>query len=201
MPTDTTMQVPPGLPTPAAIQPHLVQDPLSIGMLQSLQPTEENNRNDANEQATTTPTAPTHSSTTSLNLQQLYAEFIEDEIGRSSELIAAARTDGKTAEVPTWQDLAAASDTTAIRALLTALAFTTDSDTDSWTRLSLSRLEGPKPNHNLLQCRRHIALKIMESCTASLTEGAEQELEELKSTIRKACDDSCSELESVMKER
>jgi len=99
MPTDTTMQVPPGLPTPGTVHPHVVQDTLATGLLQSLQPTEHGE--ESQRPALQVPS--TLNSATPHDPQLLYAEFIEDEIERSGELISAARTDGRTTTIPTWE--------------------------------------------------------------------------------------------------
>jgi len=79
------------------------------------------------------------------SLQNVYAEFVEEEIQRSGELIMANRMDGSPTSIPTWQELTTATDMGPINALLTALAYGTDDD-DPWAILGLSRLEGPKPD-------------------------------------------------------
>ena len=197
MSTDTTMQVPPGLPTPGTVHPHVVQDTLATGLLQSLQPTEHGE--ESQRPALQVPS--TLNSATPHDPQLLYAEFIEDEIERSGELISAARTDGRTTTIPTWEELITTPDTTALRSLLSALAFTTDNSHDPWTILGLSRLEGPKPTIKMLQSRRDVAHKQMQEGAAAFTVSAKQELDGLKTTIAKACEDCCAELESVIRER
>ena len=198
---------PPGLPTASAstavhpqvvqdpLQPQTVQDPLHTGLPQSLQTAstaDVNNNHSPNH-------SPTTSTTTTRNYdpRQMYTEFVEDEFTRSGELITAAyATQGRTSvSIPTWDTLATATDTTAIRSLLAALAFDTES-TDPWNTLGLSRLEGPKPNVLMLQSRRDVAWKLIDSCTPSLHEPGRQEMTNIIVSLNKACDYCCANLET-----
>ena len=132
--------------------------------------------------------------------ERLYNEYIEDEVDRSGDLILAARQDGRGCDIPTWQRLSNATDSSAIRALLQALAYNFQAN-DSWGTLGLSRLEGPKPNVLLLCSRRDVALKIIDSCSTSLSEAAQEEVSSLKAKLNRACDDCCSNLETIARER
>ena len=144
------------------MQPHTVQDPLHTGLSQNLYANAgENNDQYAHSAAPSTARPP---ATNGNDAQQLYAGYVEDEMLRSSELITAAyaTTNRNRPEVPTWQALSTTTDSSAIRAVLTALAFDTET-TDSWNVLGLSRLEGPKPSMHMLQSRRDVAIKLLDS--------------------------------------
>ena len=121
---------------------------------------------------------------------------------RSSELITAAyATMGRSRPIiPTWQTLSTTTDSTAIRSLLTALAFNAEA-TDSWNTLGLSRLDGPKPTLHMLQSRRDVALKLVDSCMQFLHDAAQQEMHRIKQHIDKACAECCENLESNIRER
>ena len=134
------------------------------------------------------------------NLQRLYGDYIEDEVERSGELILAARTKGRVHEIPTWQTLAEATDTSALRSLLSALAFDLETK-DPWETLGLSRLEGPKPSDHMLHSRRDVAIKILDSCAISLSASAQEESASLKSKLQKACDECNATIEAVLRER
>ena len=211
---ETNTSFPPGLSassTSSAVQPQAVQDPLHTGLAQSIQ-TDTSSDNTIQYQNG----SPVAASTTTQNIsadtwtdtasdydpQQMYAGYVEDEFTRSGELIMAAHATHNRRHtcVPTWQELSAATDTSAIRSLLAALAFEVDSS-DPWNTLGLSRLEGPTPNLHLLQSRRDVALKLIDSCTPSLHERGLQEMTAASDHLRKACDDCCAQLETNAQER
>ena len=187
--------------TPATpVQPQTVQDPLHTGLSQNLQDTTTPSH-DTQGQPTTIPTTPLP--TTDCNdAEQLYSGFVEDEMLRSSELITAAYTTmgRKRPDVPTWQTLSTTTNSTAIRELLTALAFNAET-TDSWNVLGLSRLEGPKPTIHLLQSRRDVAFKLVDSCTQFLHDAAQREMQGIKQHIGNASNECCNNLESNLRER
>ena len=205
-----TVQIaaPPGLPETGAlpsssttpVQPVTVQDPLHTGLSQSLHTTGTGSIDQQGQPATPTTAQPP--TTNRDDAQQLYSGYIEDEILRSSELITAAyTTTGRNRpEVPTWRTLSTTTDSSAIRAVLTALAFNTES-ADSWNILGLSRLEGPKPTTHMLQSRRDVALKLIDSCTQYLHEAAQQEIHGIRQGIDKACSECCENLEANAQER
>ena len=182
------------------VHPQGVQDPLHTGLSQNLQGSQAD-RNDQQRQPAMPPTTQ-QSTTDSLGGQHLYSEYVEAEITRSAELIAASQTTlGKTrAEIPTWETLSTATDTTPIRSLLAALAFNT-ATSESWTTLGLSRLEGPKPSMHMLQSRRDVALKLIDSCSATLHEVALREITRIRANICSACDECCANLDTNAQER
>ena len=185
---------------PSPISPHTVLDPLHTGLTQVIQvanttaPTTNNSASPANRSAIS------NTSPRVRDLQRLYADYIEDEIERSEELILASRTKGRASEIPTWQALAEAIDTSALRALLSALAFDLGAS-DPWEILGFSRLEGPKPTTHTLISRRDVATKIVDSCAISLSAAAQDDAANIQSKLQKACYDCNITLEAVLRER
>ena len=187
---------PPGLPTAnttLAVHPQMVQDPLHTGLTQSIQSGSSNDTTSHYQNGHPAAAAPT--STQDYDPQRMYEGYIEDEFSRNGEIIMAAhstRTISR-AQIPTWQMVSTATDTSSIRSLLAALAFDLET-TDPWNTLGLSRLEGPTPNTHMLQSRRDVALKFIDSTSSTLCEDAHREITKIRATICKACDDCCANL-------
>ena len=194
---------PPGLTTASsstAVQPQTVQDPLHTGLTQTIQTASSNDN--TNHHQNSQPSTAASTTALSYDPQRMYEYYIEDELTRNGELIMAAhstRTTGRT-QIPTWHTVSTATETSHIRALLAALAFDLG-NTDPWNMLGLSRLEGPKPNMHMLQSRRDVALKIIDSCTLALHDTAQQEITTVKANLNKACDECCANLDTNTHER
>ena len=197
--SSTSSGAPPLAPA-TTVQPQTVQDPLHTGLTQAMQFASSNDS--TNHYQSSQPTAAASTTTLSYDPQRMYEDYIEDELTRNGELILAAhttRTISRT-QIPTWHTVSTATETSHIRALLTALAFDLGT-TDPWNTLGLSRLEGPKPSIHMLQSRRDVALKLIESCTSALHDTAQQEMTTIKDNLNKACNDCCSNLEINAQER
>ena len=181
------------------VRPQTVLDPLHTGLSQNILATEADRYDQRSQLATSAARQPT---AVSFDAEHMYYEYVETEITRSGELIAAAQAArGKTrAEIPSWHTLSTATDTTPIRSLLAALAFNTETS-EPWSTLGLSRLEGPKPSMHMLQSRRDVALKLIDSCPATLHELALRDITKIRADICSACDDCCANLETNAQER
>ena len=193
---------PPGLPTASAstaVHPQTVQDPLHTGLAQSVQTASSSDNTSRFQTSRSTLAAPTIP-IESYDPQRMYEYYIEDELSRNGELIMAAHTTLSRTQVPSWQTLSTATETAPIRLLLAALAFDLGT-TDPWNTLGLSRLEGPKPNTHMLQSRRDVAMKIIDSCTPALHDRAHQEMATIKINLAKACDECCNNLDNNEHER
>ena len=194
---------PPGLPTAnttLAVHPQMVQDPLHTGLTQSIQSGSSNDTTSHYQNGHPAAAAPT--STQDYDPQRMYEGYIEDEFSRNGEIIMAAhstRTISRT-QIPTWQMVSTATDTSSIRSLLAALAFDLET-TGPWNALGLSRLEGPTPNTHMLQSRRDVAIKLIDSCSAALNEHAQQEIHKIRADIGQACEKCCADLDTNAQER
>ena len=136
---------------------------------------------------------------TTFSWQNVYAEFVEEEMQRSGDLLISTGVIGSV--IPTWLELTTASDMGPIRALLTSLAYGIDDD-DPWAILGLSRLEGPKPDLNMLLSRRDVATKLIDAgTTTTLDDATRPRLDRLREKLVNASDECCSNLESILRER
>ena len=131
-------------------------------------------------------------------LRYLYAEYIEEEICRSAELIQAKNAVHGTPTVPTWEEL---TDGHALERLLSALAFNLHAQ-DCWTVLGLGRLEGPKPSRQMLASRRDVGLKLLGAIpTQQLSAMASDTIQTHKDKLTGACSACSEELDKVLRER
>ena len=196
---------PPGLSTASAstaVQPQMVQDPLHTGLAQSVQTACSNNDTIRINRSTAAAAAAASTTTETYDPQRMCEGYIEDEFLRNGELITAAHStrNRRAPDIPSWHTLSTATGTAPVRALLTALAFDLET-TDPWNSLGLSELEGPTPSTHMLESRRDVAVKILESCTPALSESALKEISTIKDKLIQACDECCANLKTNARER
>ena len=131
-------------------------------------------------------------------LEQLFAEYVEEELLRSADLVTARFAVAAAPRVPTWQEL---TDEHALLRLLSVLAYNVE-DADPWKILGLARLEGPRPTVSLLNSRKDVAIKLLGAIPMQrMTAQGRSSIKDVQGKLEKACEACCEDINKVLLER